>query len=804
MNDKELFERQLELENIDMAAGINRYKDAVTIRGHEATPPGQRIIRLNVEPLTVAIADWFASCGEGKHATGKKASYYLLVKDLEPGALAYLTVRTVVSLLDSGTNIITAARNVGQIIEAHANWLELEAEHGGLAYTVKAQMNEYGNEKVRKAAARRVTDVAGISHWAQRDCIALGRVLIELLEQSTDLIEIHKEHRKPNQVRPTASAMAFLTDGHERCELLTPMAGPMVCQPRPWTGPYDGGYLVNRTSLVRTTSKNIHAELEAAYMPTVYKALNAMQDTEYSVNAKVLAVMEDVWQAGGQLGAIPQRDDDPVPVFIEDDNRTEAAEKAYRKDYRAAATKVHRANHEMVSHRLSFMRTIRMAHKFSHYEKIHFPYNLDWRGRVYPLSTDLQPQGDDFAKGLLQFAKGKPIGEDGFAWLKVHLANEFGMDKVSMEDRIKWVNENSLKIMECAANPLDEHFWCLEDDGSVRGSAWQCLAACMEYTAVIFNGTEYESKLIIAVDGSCNGLQHLSAMLRDPVGGEAVNLVPKDAPSDLYTQVAELTQLKLEASEHELAATWEGYGVSRKLVKRNTMTRAYGVTPRGMRDQLVGELSKRNGEYSQMVDGMGKLDISKHAEFMAGLIFESINEVVVASKEVMDWLHECTRIIVQGNRPLRWMTPVGFPVIQDYRKQVGKNVKVRLYGQEMWYKMNMPTDDVNKRKSATATSPNMIHSLDATHLMWTITAGMDAGINSFAMIHDSFGTHAADIAELGWIIREQFVRLYQDNMLDSVYQQFLAQAPADAELPLPPELGELDINGVMDALYFFA
>ena len=804
MENKDLHALQLELEAIDLAGGINRYRNAVSIRGHEATPPGQRLIRVNVEPLALAIEEWFDSCTAGDTARGKKAGYFLLVKDLEPGAMAYLTVRTVIALLDANAHAVSVSRQIGQAIESHAAWLELERDHGGLAYTVERQMKETGNEKHRKAVASKVTGLAGISKWAQKDCIAVGRIMLELLAGSSDLIELINEHRKPTVVRATPAALDFLLDGHARCEELTPMAGPMVCKPRAWTNPYDGGYLSTRHPLVRTTSKLIHAELENAHMPQAYRALNAMQDTAYSVNDKVLAVMGQVWDAGGTLGDVPARDDEPLPEFIEDDSRTTREEEEYRKQHRARSRVIHRDNHELVAHRLRLMRTLRMANKFSHYDAIYFPYNLDWRGRVYPLSTDLQPQGDDFAKALLQFAEGKPIGEDGFAWLKVHLANTFGVDKVSMEDRIKWVDDNSLRLMECAASPLEEHFWCLEDDGKVRDDSWQCLAACFEYTAVIFNGLEYKSKLIIAVDGSCNGLQHLSAMLRDPIGGEAVNLVPKDKPSDLYTQVAELTQDKLSSSGHELADAWEGYGVSRKLVKRNTMTRAYGVTQRGMRDQLVSELRNKTGEYWPMVKDMTTVEISKHAEFMAGLIFESINEVVVASKDVMDWLHECTRLVVQGNKPLHWMTPVGFPVMQDYRQQRGTMIHLRLYGQQLHYKLNMPTDDVNKRKSATATSPNLIHSLDAAHLMWTITAGLDAGIHSFAMIHDSFGTHAADIAELGWILREQFVRLYQDNMLDSVYQQFLAQAPADCELPMPPELGDLDIDSVMNALYFFA
>jgi DNA-directed RNA polymerase len=34
--------------------------------------------------------------------------------------------------------------------------------------------------------------------------------------------------------------------------------------------------------------------------------------------------------------------------------------------------------------------------------------------------------GADINRGLLEFAEGKPLGNDGLYWLKVHLANKIG------------------------------------------------------------------------------------------------------------------------------------------------------------------------------------------------------------------------------------------------------------------------------------------------------------------------------------------------------------------------------------------
>lgn len=47
--------------------------------------------------------------------------------------------------------------------------------------------------------------------------------------------------------------------------------------------------------------------------------------------------------------------------------------------------------------------------------------------------------GADISRGILEFAEGEKLGASGLYWLKVHLANVMGKDKVSFEDRIKFV-----------------------------------------------------------------------------------------------------------------------------------------------------------------------------------------------------------------------------------------------------------------------------------------------------------------------------------------------------------------------------
>ena len=80
---------------------------------------------------------------------------------------------------------------------------------------------------------------------------------------------------------------------------------------------------------------------------------------------------------------------------------------------------------------------------------------------------------------------------------------------------------------------------------------------------------EFISRLPVSVDGTCNGLQHLSMLMRDEVGGKATNLIPGEGPQDIYQQVADEANRLLGQSK-----------VSRKMAKRPTMTLPYGSTQR--------------------------------------------------------------------------------------------------------------------------------------------------------------------------------------------------------------------------------
>ena len=120
------------------------------------------------------------------------------------------------------------------------------------------------------------------------------------------------------------------------------------------------------------------------------------------------------------------------------------------------------------------------ATKFSEYEAIYFPYNLDWRGRVYAIPS-FNPQGNDLTKGLLMASIAEPVGKDGIEWLKIHGANCAGVDKVDFGQRKKWVEDNEELILEIARDPLGQPEWIALSAAwrsALNGPVWLNTVSC--------------------------------------------------------------------------------------------------------------------------------------------------------------------------------------------------------------------------------------------------------------------------------------------------------------------------------------
>jgi len=470
----------------------------------------------------------------------------------------------------------------------------------------------------------------------------------------------------------------------------------------------------------------------------------------------------------------------------------------------AAALNVHRELKSRIgklkSERPTFLLKLQVAKNFQHAPCIHFPHNVDFRGRAYPLPPHLNHIGDDVCRGLLQFSEPKPLGKEGLFWLKVTTANLFGKDKVPFEERISFVDDSRELITAVARDPLSSESI---DHWTSADYPWQALARCIQLEKVwrCKDVTSFPCSLPIHMDGSCNGLQHYAALGRDEWGAKAVNLVPSDQPQDVYVVVLGRVVQKIEADarNEESSRCKDAQRIcdlkllTRKVVKQTIMTICYGVTFIGAKAQILGQIRDLVG------DQVEPKELDEWAHYIATTVLASIDEIFDRAMRIKRWFDEVSTIFNRLNIPVSWLSPIGLPCSQMYTAFETSQVYTPLQR----VTMRRASQKVHKAKQRMGFPPNFVHSLDASHMMMVANECQKQGI-AFAGVHDSFWTHASDGALLNKIILTKFRDLYAEPILDELREDLEVQLGGVDKLPPLPPQGSFDINTVTDSIYMFA
>lgn len=550
-----------------------------------------------------------------------------------------------------------------------------------------------------------------------------------------------------------------------------------------------GGYLFGDQHIVRT---GLHAHTKAVDGAVSQRDLdvtNSVQDTPWRINRWVLDLMMQAWAEGRPVGGLDIGEPKSLPTRMADDV-WEALDDADKKQHLSVRAEIHAANASLMGRSQAVLDALAVADELRDEPAIYYPCVRDFRLRIYPQATrGPNPQGNDIAKSLLMFADGLPLGAGGMFWLCVRAANTYGQDKLTLEERVLWASEHMGDILDSAADPFGCAFWQDADE------PWGFLATCHELSQAwqLEDPTSFVSHLPVPMDGTCNGLQHLSAMGLDPIGAAATNLRP-GVRQDIYIKVAqrvsELVQDDVLAGVDE-ARVWHGK-VDRKVVKRAVMTTPYGVTDRGIAKQLIDD---------EVIPDCSGIGVGKSADYLRGKLVQALTDTVVSAKSIMAWLQATASALAKAGIPFRWTTPMGSTVQQAYRALTMVQVKT-LCGK---VSLGAESKDapLNDRKQALGAAPNFIHSFDAAHVGLTVEEGTRQGITSWALIHDSYGTHAANTWRLAAILRETFIAIYSVDRLKALRDEIAGYAPYVA-LPELPTRGDFDINEVREATFFFS
>ena len=701
---------------------------------------------------------------------------------------------------------------------------------------------------------------------------SLGQALLQLFYVSkvyiggedngmlfSDLFVEHEESTFKSGSRSTKKSIdisdigtEWLVENNDFVRDITLSYLPMVIEPQDWTvdhgGYYDQG-IYDTYGLIKGYSRKKTARLYEDYpegFDTLMKTINTIQKTPFRVNETVWDAVNWIHQNELNLerkgipeyvsGYIKYLGEDKAEEFFglkrmlireEAGNLTKQSRQMLLdfvstvvegsevltevdiwKEWATIRGMVIKHSRSESSKRILVDNTLADSKLFIG-EDIYFCYNADYRGRIYPLAGQFSPQGSDISRGMLEFANAVTVDpkydEDAIRQIRIVTANNWGEDKISLDDREMWTAFNTDWIVECALNFRENKEWMEAD------KPFLFLQSCLEIAKLveaIENKSTFKSTMPIAFDGSCNGIQHYSALFLDPMGAKSVNLTKGEVPSDVYQivankalDIAKGSSSKIAKLAVELNEQTSGKLFGRKVAKRSVMTLPYGVSKRSSNayvHETVDEVLRKI-----KLTGAEKKAIKK---FMGDSIWQGILLVVekpVTGKEYFQSVAQEMAIWDQG---LLWFTPCGFPVTQQLKKRDVKSnlIRVTIEGVTVQRKYPRYLSEIDGGEQANAVAPNFVHSYDSAHLQLSINEGAAEGMTNFLVIHDSFSTDCLSAGRFNHIIREQFVNMYSANDWINHFHDTCEAVIEHDLLTERQEIGDFDIQEVLESEYFFS
>ena len=778
MPTPEQIDEQVELERDQIRQGLKRLTDQ-TIKLEDQEYASATIYGISsIDTLLPLLVQRMNDTNKRIHEGHNGVLFHEIRKylsGLEPIAAAAIACKLAFDKIFSYKDASNLATNVcvsiGQAIEDECQMRHYETNAPGLLNVLKKNYWHRAVGTHQKLVVIRTLmnryNIKQWTPWSRSIKTKLGGWLLDCIMQSSGWFHKQRirEGRKTSvYIVPTPEFMDIKDEVMSNAELFSPLAWPMLIEPRDWTNETSGGYILNEVmhghDLVR---RGDHSRIQGE---TPITFLNKIQKVGYSLNPFTVSVAEHLQQVGISVGKflpIIQYDLPPKPPDIADN-------KDSRKAYRRAAAEVMNKRAAEFKRSCRTRMTMEAVQRFKNRERWYIPWSFDYRGRAYPIPAFLTVQDTDFGKSLIVSADETYITEAGEKWLAFQVATTYGLDKSTMSERLDWVSDNIPLITRVAEDPIGNI-----GDWEAADEPWQFLASCEEYYAVVTKRTRNTTRLFVATDATCSGLQILAGLARDRETAQLVNVLPSDRPQDAYKVVAEAAKPCIPIHLHNV---WD-----RKCVKRTVMTIPYNAKPFSNRSYIRDALREKGVEIDK-----DDLTVTVQA------VRDAMHNVVPGPMSVMKWIEdEVSKAMKRGIEELDWVTPSGFVVSQRIMKKKVEKLDLQLLGRCVLSVATQDNNEVDINRHKAATAPNLIHSLDAS-LLHLATIRFN---NPIALIHDSVLCRAVDMDSLSNIIRETYMLLFAEH---DYLTEFAHQIGAESK---PPIIGDLKPETVIDSTYFF-
>ena len=537
--------------------------------------------------------------------------------------------------------------------------------------------------------------------------------------------------------------------------------------------------------------------------------VNNLQQVPYKINPFVAAVMDILYDKKIKLGKFkPHEYVKPPEVnqllglqhITDRDEQTRLV--VNHPDYKQARRERSRAEGRQVK---AVERGIQSREvyvqmcKLRDYPELYYPYHWDGRGRVYSrCTTSPSPQGTDYSKALLQFAKPRLIDNRTRHYLAIDLANSAGKDKLNFDQRLKWTQANEKNIILVAK--------MLDDDGDFTGalsflegiaseSPFQFLASADEYYHCFIKKDRTTTSVRVGVDMTCSGAGLMAGIRRCKTGASLVNVSPTDEPQDLYracwdalVKLNNQTRPVPPISPNKLFTLTENKQ-GRALAKKMVMVAQYSA---GIQRQMQ--------EFYELHDDLPDAQQFDEDELKAfRRLWQQALAEVCSFTFVVEWFQaRVQEIYDSGRKEVLIPTPNGS--VQEMKYPIYKPHRVQSFhqGSLTWMTEYEPIDEPDLKKWMSSITANAIHSLDGCLLALALADFTE----SFSTIHDAVHTYA------GTCMDEMLMRLkqaYVDTVSFDIWTEFLTINGLEVNATTaPPIVGNLDLKQVLNSDYIFA
>ena len=611
---------------------------------------------------------------------------------------------------------------------------------------------------------------------------------VELIYQELD-VKVGTFKEKEYYLRIDNSVRKILLK-HNNMFLHIPPKLPMVCEPKDFVYSQEpennklGGYLLNdvlHTDHIFKNKRGYGVTTKLEKDNTVVSLVNGFSKTPYKINSDTL----DFIKLYGLDKNIIIDDSEPkIQRFLRnpyDNNYNKSDRDKLRPIYSKIVLEKNILN---------------IANCYVGANKIYFPVRLDQRTRVYCETDYFDYQKNDLAKGLISFAEPgliTKLDNSAIKFFKGFGASMYGdgLDKKSLNSKVKWVDDNSDYILNFRSNDIIN-----------KAENRTCFVSfCFEYERFIdfYNSedkTVFYSYLPIQLDASCNGYQHLALLTRETKIFNNLNLgrsTHDDIPDDFYKYIIEENMKYMLEKQKTLSNLNNKSSIDinlldsinrlievsfdRSLVKKIIMTKSYNASI----IRLVEHLAKNLDNHKEDIINTTDLNNNKKTKTLiyytyknhnVKLIRKDLLNFVMSLKIVLDkispkikllteYLDNVVKICTKLNTPVPWALPSGAMIKESYQKVEEEKVKAFSFLKGRYTFKKYLDNEFSYKKQKRATMPNLIHSLDGTTI--AILFEDFNKIGSLYTVHDCFATTADCVPYLINNLKSVYIKLYSSN-----------------------------------------